>query len=186
MLLLNSEPFSSEEKVMSETPKFENVADWLRDAYAMEQQAETMLTSQAGRLEHYPKLRARIEQHIEETRGQQELIKGCLDRLGESPSTIKDLGAKIMAMGQGVSGMFVSDEVVKGAMAGYVFEHLEIASYTSLIAAAKAIGDTETQRVCEQILPQEQAMAKWLLEHIPELTTAFLERAADPDTESKR
>lgn len=121
-----------------------------------------------------------------EGRGQQELIKGCLDRLGESPSTVKDLGAKLMAMGQGVSGMFVSDEVVKGAMAGYVFENLEIVSYTSLIAAAKAIGDTETQRACEQILPQEEAMAKWLLEHISELTTAFLERAANPDTEAKR
>lgn len=171
---------------MSETSKTSHVADWLRDAYAMEQQAETMLKAQSGRLEHYPQLKARIDQHIEETRGQQELLKGCLDRLGESPSTIKDLGAKLMAMGQGVGGMFVSDEVVKGAMAGYVFEHLEIVSYTSLIAAAKAIGDTETQRACEQILPQEEAMAKWLLEHMPELTTAFLERAANPDTEAKR
>ncbi len=115
---------------MSATAKTEHVADWLRDAYAMEQQAETMLKAQSSRLEHYPKLKARIDQHIEETRGQQELIKGCLDRLGESPSTVKDLGAKLMAMGQGVSGMFVSDEVVKGAMAGYVFENLEIVSYT--------------------------------------------------------
>ena len=171
---------------MSETAKSENVAGWLRDAYAMEQQAETMLKSQSARLENYPKLKARIDQHIEETRGQQELLKGCLARLGESPSTVKDLGAKLMAMGQGVSGMFVSDEVVKGAMAGYVFEHLEIVSYTSLIAAAKAIGDTETQRVCEQILPQEEAMAKWLLENIPEITIAFLERAANPDTQAKR
>lgn len=31
----------------------ENLLDWLRDAHAMEQQAEKMLTAQAGRIEHY-------------------------------------------------------------------------------------------------------------------------------------
>lgn len=47
----------------------DHLNDWLRDAHAMEKQAETMLTAQAERLEHYPELRARIVQHIEETRG---------------------------------------------------------------------------------------------------------------------
>ena len=41
----------------------DNLLDWLRDAHAMEQQAENMLTSQVERLEHYPQLRARIQQH---------------------------------------------------------------------------------------------------------------------------
>lgn len=171
---------------MSDNVKVDNVMDWLRDAYAMEQQAETMLKAQSARLEHYPKLKARIDQHLEETLGQQKLISGCLERLGSSPSTIKDIGAKLAAFGQGASGMFVSDEVVKGAMSGYVFEHLEIASYTVLIAAAKAVGDVQTQQACEQILPQEEAMAKWLKDHLPELTEAFLARAANPATESKR
>ena len=34
----------------------ENLLDWLRDAHAMEQQAETMLNAQVERLEHYPEL----------------------------------------------------------------------------------------------------------------------------------
>lgn len=42
----------------------ENLLDWLRDAHAMEEQAEKMLTSTAERLQNYPELRARIEQHI--------------------------------------------------------------------------------------------------------------------------
>ena len=46
----------------------ENLLDWLRDAHAMEQQAEKMLKAQSERLEHYPQLKARIDQHIEETR----------------------------------------------------------------------------------------------------------------------
>ena len=167
------------------TPQ-ENLLDWLRDAHAMEQQAEKMLEAQAERLEHYPELRTRIEQHIEETRGQQQLLVSCLERLGSSPSTIKDLSAKLMAFGQGIAGMTVSDEVVKGAMSGYVFEHMEIAAYTTLIAAAKAVGDAQTQSVCEQILPQEVAMADWLREHLPEITEAFLARSAAPDIQAKR
>ena len=46
------------------TPQ-ENLLDWLRDAHAMEQQAEQMLKAQSKRLEHYPQLKARIDQHIE-------------------------------------------------------------------------------------------------------------------------
>ncbi|WP_150305492.1 ferritin-like domain-containing protein [Pseudomonas saliphila] len=166
--------------------KVDNLVDWLRDAHAMEQQAESMLKAQSSRLEHYPELKARIDQHIEETLGQQKLLDECLARLNTSPSTIKDIGGKLMAFSQGASGMFVSDEVVKGAMAGYVFEHMEIASYTVLIAAAKAVGDLETQRACEQILPQEEAMADWLKAHLPELTQAYLTRDANPDMAAKR
>ena len=78
-----------------------------------------------------------------------------------------------------------SDEVVKGAMAGYVFENLEIASYTSLIGAANAVGDTETATACEQILVQEKAMAAWLLDHLPQITAAFLARSATPGVDAK-
>ena len=74
-------------------------------------------------------LRARIEQHIEETRQQAVRIRGCIDRLGGDTSAVKDMTAKMMAMAQGLSGMFVSDEVVKASLASYAFEHMEIASY---------------------------------------------------------
>ena len=164
----------------------ENLLDCLRDAHAMEQQAEKMLKAQSERLENYPQLKARIDEHIEETLGQQQLIDECLTRLGGSASTLKDVGGKLMAFGQAVGGSLMSDEVIKGAMAGYVFENMEVASYTVLIAAAKAAGDAETQAACEKILPQEVAMAQWLLEHLPELTQAFLQRSEAPDTQAKR
>ncbi len=167
------------------TPQ-ENVLDWLRDAHAMEQQAEKMLKAQSERLEHYPQLKARIDQHIQETLGQQQLIDECLERLGGSSSTLKDLGGKLMAFGQALGGSLMSDEVIKGAMAGYVFENMEIASYTVLRTAAQEAGDAQTQAACEKILPQEIAMAEWLLEKLPELTQAFLERSAAPDTQAKR
>jgi len=41
------------------------------------------------------------------------------------------------------------------------------ASYTILIATAEALGDTETQLVCEQILREEENMGRWLEENLP-------------------
>lgn len=166
--------------------RVERLIEWLRDAHAMEAQAETMLNKQASRIENYPDLKARIEQHIVETQNQAKLIEGCLRRYDKSYSGFKDMGGKMMAIGQAMGGMMVNDEIVKGAQMGYVFENLEIASYTILIAAAQAVGDTETQQVCERILEEEVAMAEWLRQHLPQLTQAYLTRTATPDVEAKR
>lgn len=164
----------------------DNLLDWLKDAHAMEQQAEKMLTAQAERLEHYPDLKQRIQQHIEETRWQQGVVDDAIHRLGGSPSTLKDMGGKLMAFGQAMAGMAMPDEVIKGSMSGYVFENLEIATYTVIIAAAKAAGDTQTAEACEKILAQEKAMAQWILEHLAPTTQQFLGRSAHPDLEAKR
>ena len=155
----------------------ETLLDWLRDAHAMEHQAEKMLTSFSDRLNDYPELKARIDTHIQVTREQQELLRDCIEKQGGSTSKIKDLSAKLIGLSQGISGIFVSDEVVKGAMSVYVFEQLEIASYTVLIAAAQQTVNTRTLEVCEQILPQEVAMAMWLQNYLPEVTQSFLARS---------
>ena len=163
----------------------ENLMDWLRDAHAMEQQAETMLTDTAARIENYPDVKARLERHIQETREQARLVKSCIDRRGGGTSTMKDIAGKVTATAQGLSGMFVSDEIVKAGMASYTFEHMEIASYRTLIAAAELVGDTETRQICERILAEEEAMASWLAEHLPAVTRRFLQLDATPDATAK-
>lgn len=152
--------------------------DWIRDAHAMEEQAVTMLTGQAKRLEHYPALKARIEQHIHETEGQSAQLQRLLDGHGDDTSMLKDLTAKTTATMQAMGGMFASDEVVKGSMAGYTFEHMEIAAYRVLISTAEAIGDANGKSVFEAILEEEKAMAAWLYEHLDDTTRQFLAREA--------
>ncbi|MFM0556568.1 ferritin-like domain-containing protein [Paraburkholderia sediminicola] len=164
----------------------EHLVDWLRDAYAIEKQAESMLKAQSSRLEHYPELRQRIDQHLEETLCQQALLEGCLDRLGSSPSAMKDLTGRIAAFGQAVGGMTMTDEVVRGAMRGYVFEQAELASYTALIAAARAVGDAKAVQCCEQMLPQELEMGRWLLDYLPDIVAAYMSRSADGRDDAKR
>ncbi|MXP49736.1 ferritin-like domain-containing protein [Pantoea sp. Eser] len=164
----------------------ENYHDWLRDAHAMEKQAESMLSKMSGRLEHYPALEQRLAQHLEETKHQLTLLEQLLDTHGIDHSVMKDVMGKVAATGQAVGGMFNSDEVVKGAISGYVFENAEIASYTGLIAAAEQVGDAEGVRVLTEIREQEVAMAEWLLQHLPEVTQQFLQRAAQPGVEAKK
>jgi ferritin-like metal-binding protein YciE len=119
--------------------------NWLSDAHAMEQQAKQMLQAQASRIENYPDLAARIEQHLSETRSQRRRLEACLERRGTRASGFKDAGGRFMAMMQGFGGSIAPDEV---AMASYTFEHFEIASHGCLVAAAEQAGDRETARAC--------------------------------------
>lgn len=164
----------------------ERLNQWLRDAHAMENQAEQMLTSMSSRIEHYPELATRIEQHIGETRSQRDRVEECLARRGAGTSAMKDMTGRITAMMQGVGGMMAGDEVMKGALAGYAFEHFELASYKMLAAAARVAGDTETARVCDEICREEEAMAGWLSQHADALTQAYLTRDASDTLEAKR
>ncbi|MBE5251904.1 MAG: DUF892 family protein [Enterobacterales bacterium endosymbiont of Blomia tropicalis] len=164
----------------------ENYHDWLRDAHAMEQQAESMLNKMADRLEHYPALKQRITQHIEETKQQQAMLKQLLERHDIHKSALKDAMGKMSAFGQAIGGMTTPDEVVKGGISGYVFENFEIASYTSLIAAAEQVGDAEGVSILTQIREQEIAMAEWLYTHLPEVTQQFLQRSSQPGVEAKK
>lgn len=148
----------------------------LRDAHAAEAQAETMLKGQAKRLDHYPALRARVERHLEETQNQRQLVGQCIERLGESPSSIKDIGGRFTAMGQSLAGTVADDEVLKGVIACYAFEHMEIASYRMLIAMAKTVGEPEIQKICERILTEEEGMATWLEQHMLDVTQEFMLR----------
>lgn len=160
-----------------ETAK-ERLVQWLKDAHAMEMQAETMLKGMAGRLQHYDQLRSRIEQHVQETQAQARKIEQCIERCGGSTSALKDTAGKMTAMGQAMSGLFAGDEVVKGALAGYTFEHFEIASYQALIATAEAAGEAEVADICRSILAEEEEMAQWLARNLPEVTRTFLSREA--------
>src|SRR5690606_5328156 len=138
---------------------------WLRDAHAMEEQAETMLAGQAERIESYPELAARVQQHLEETRVQAQRLQEVLDGMGAGTSALKDTGGKMMATFQAMSGAFAGDEVMKGSMASYSFEHFEISAYKMLVAAAEHFGDTRVAQACNANLQEEIAMAEWLDSH---------------------
>ncbi len=154
----------------------DNFIVWLRNAHSMEEQAITLLSVQARRIENYPDLKEKILAHLEETRGHAERLAGLLDRFPGGASPLKDIAARIAATAHGVGGMLTSDEVIKGVVSAYAFEHTEIATYRVLIAAADELGEEEMKAELESILSEEVAMAGWLEGHLDEITRVFLMR----------
>ncbi len=163
----------------------DNFIAWLKSAHAMEEQAITMLTAQTRRLENYPDLKARMLQHLEETKNHAEVLQTLLNNLSGAPSTLKDIAGRIAATVQGIPGLLMSDEVVKFTAAAYSFEHLEIAFYRMLITAADELGETEAQGIFEKILAEEVAMATWLEDNLDPITRVFLMRD-ERDLQAKR
>lgn len=154
----------------------EHYLDWLRDAHAMEEQALTMMKGMLSRLDNFPTLRERIEAHVAETERQAADLRRLLDESETGASVVKDTLGKVAASGQALSGLFASDEVVKGAMASYTFEHMEVAAYRVLIAAGRMLEDQVAIAVFERNLEEERAMADWLLGHMDQVVNAFLAR----------
>jgi len=171
---------------MDRTKINDHLDTWLRNAHAMEKQAEQMLQGQANRIDNYPELAQRIERHLAETRGQVDMLEAVMERRGISPSAFKDIAGQFTAMMQAMGGATMSDEVVKGGAASYAFEHFEIAAYRVLAAAAEEAGDMEAARVCRQICAEEEAMAADLERMLPEVVRAFLQRSASEIAEAKR
>jgi ferritin-like metal-binding protein YciE len=164
----------------------ERINQWLRDAHAMEEQAEQLLHGQSGRIENYPELNAQMLQHLEETRNHLKRLEECMERRGASTSGLKNMAGRIVATVQNLSGMFVGDEVVKSVLAIYTFEQMEIASYRILTAACDTVGDQETKRVLEEICREEEAMAERLAATMAEVTRDYLTREEAALDEAKR
>ncbi|HKU95604.1 MAG TPA: DUF892 family protein [Vineibacter sp.] len=154
----------------------ERLMEWLRDAHAMEEQAEQMLRTTAHRLKDYPQIRDKLIRHLEQTRRQAITVRGCIERRGGDISFVKDMVARTTALAQGLGALFVSDDVVKALLALHTFEQMEIGAYTILIAAAERVADDETKEACAAILAEERDMAEWLAAQFVPVTIEYLSR----------
>jgi ferritin-like metal-binding protein YciE len=163
----------------------ENFVAWLKSAHAMEEQSIATLTAQARRLENYPELKQHILDHLDQTRVHAEEVQALLNRLSVASSAIRDVTGKIVAAVQGIPGMLVSDEVVRSTVSAYAFEHLEIATYRTLLTAADELEEIEAQAVLSRILAEEIAMAAWIEDNLDPITRIFLMRD-ERDLQAKR
>ena len=149
----------------------------LKNAYALEDHAADVTQNQANRLGDYPELQRRIEQHHQETLRQRDQLGECLNRLGESPSRVKDAVLRLMGNLQTMFHATADDEVLKGLFASVSLEHYEIAAYKSLVAMAEACGEASVAEVCRHNLREEEAMAQFLDASIEQVTRSYLAKA---------
>ena len=154
----------------------------LRNAHALETQAIQLLSRQVERLEHYPAMSERMRQHIEESRTQQARLEQILDRLGTSHSALKDAVTGFMGNVAALGHTVAQDEVVKNTFANYAFEHYEIASYKALLEMADAAGDGQAPQLLRMSLDEEQRMAQWIDQHLPETIRTYMKLESSGQT----
>lgn len=147
---------------------------WLNDAYVMERRQTKTLATHANDAIDLPEIRDQDKKHLAETRRHADLVGQCLGLLGEKPAPLKSTAEESAAPSPNPNGTVERDQIVRNFIADYAAEHQEIASYRSLIAAAAAVDQPEIARICGEILREEQSMAEWLEELIPEITRLTL------------
>ena len=157
----------------------------LRNAHALEKQVTAVLDGQLKLLEDYPDLHARVTEHILTTREQARRLEGALEACGSSASMVKDALLSAMGLGQSSVQGFSEDAVLKAVVADIMTEHLEIATYRTLIALTDMAGKPELRPRLEESLREEEAMAAWFDDNLNTIVRRFVEiKASDlqPDT----
>jgi ferritin-like metal-binding protein YciE len=148
----------------------------LRNAHAMESQAQELMERQVERMTDYPNVQARLREHLEETKQQLLRLERILEALGSSPSALKDMalsfGANIAALGHAMAG----DEVLKNTFANNAFEHYEIAAYKSLLALCPQANAPSAEAPLRTSLREEEQMAAWVDANVEPVTLAYLAR----------
>ena len=146
----------------------------LRDMHALEMTAIELTSRQVERLQHYPEMKARLEQHHGESEEQARRLDRIMEEKATSSSAVKNTVSTVMGNVAAALHAPATDEILKNTFANFAFEHQEIAAYTSLIAMAEVIGDTAAIPLLQQSLAEEQAMAEWIARQIVPTTQRFL------------
>src|SRR5215218_6784608 len=134
----------------------QRLLSYLKDAHALEQMSLLMTQTAAKAAKDDPELRQLFEHHHEETQEHERLIRERIKAHGESPSTIKDIGARISAMVKGVEAILPKDTPGRPAPDGYVPAPTEIAAYELVSGVAARAGAAETAEVSRRILKTER------------------------------
>jgi len=153
----------------------------MRNAHALEKQQITVLESQLDMLTDIPELHARLTEHIVETRDQARRLEAGLEACGSSASMVRDALLSVMGLGQSSVQGFGDDAVLKAVLADIMEEHLEIATYRTLLLLADMAGKPELRPRLEETLREEEAMAAWLEDNLEPITRRFIEVKTEED-----
>ena len=152
----------------------ETLLSWLNDAYAMEKGQVQVLENHVKDAQDQPEVHRKLAEHLELTRRHADMVEQCVARMGGSTSSVKTAMGTVAGFFHGRSTGAAPDELVKNALSDYAAEHFEIACYRALITGARAVGAAEVAQICEQILRDEEDMARWLESRLPMTVQQYL------------
>lgn len=145
----------------------------------MENQALSIMKPQFSRIENYPDLAVRLDQHTKETEGQIERLEEVLDSLSEDRSRLKDMALSFTGAMAAVGHTVAGDEILKNSFANFAFENFEIAAYKSLLTLGQQGGFAGSTAALQINLDEE--IARWLEDKLEAVTLKFAagEKAKD-------
>jgi ferritin-like metal-binding protein YciE len=134
------------------------------EAHAMEQNVLRMLDEMISTTDD-PGILDALEHHRLQTQNHADRMAQRLEAHDTAPSTVKQFGGVLGALAKLPLDFVRGEKAGRNARDAYATEHLEIASYELLRRIAQKAGDTETAEVVQEIIAEEQAMAKLIEEH---------------------
>ena len=157
----------------------EQLTKYLTDVHSIEEQAIAQLEL-APRIAGDPGLKEAFRLHLDETRGQERLVREQLERLGAKPSAVKDVAGKVGGWGMVIFARLNPDTPGKLAMHAFSYEHMELAAYELLRRIADRVRDQAVSAMAATIGAQERAMADRIGAHWDGAVAASL-REKDAD-----
>jgi len=134
------------------------------EAHAMEQNVLRMLDEMISTTDD-PGILDALEHHKLQTQNHADSMAQRLEAHDTAPSTVKQFGGVLGALAKLPLDFVRGEKAGRNARDAYATEHLEIASYELLRRIAQKADDEETAEVVQEIIAEEQAMAKIIEEH---------------------
>jgi ferritin-like metal-binding protein YciE len=157
----------------------DQLTKYLTDVHSIEVQALAQLAS-APEIAGDERLAAPFEQHLDETREHERLVREALEARGADPSRLKDLTGRVGGWAMIAFARLNPDTPGKLLAHAYSYEHMELAAYELLARVARRAGDESVRELAERIGRQERAMADRLAANFDPAVEASL-RAKDAD-----
>src|SRR5436190_840949 len=151
----------------------------LKNAHATTRQGRVLVAGQVKRVENYPQLKAKLEQHLREKDAQLERLESLLSSYDESPSVIKDTAMKAAAGVAATMSAAAADEVVKNSFATLAQAKYEAAAFETLIVFAQAAGEAQALPPLQQCLSESRGLASFVEENLRGTAVRFLQLRAE-------
>lgn len=150
------------------TTQFELIQTYISDAIAAESSIESQLRDFAADGDD-DEVKAVFTTHAEETSRQRQRLTERLRELGATPSTGKNMLARILSLTPRSAqfGHIPEERTVQNLIIAYAVESSEQAMYHALISVAEAAGDVRTSALAREIQAEETRTAEKLWHFLP-------------------
>jgi ferritin-like metal-binding protein YciE len=139
----------------------EQLTKYLTDAHSIEEQALTQLRT-APNIAGDPELARAYRDHLDETEGQERLVRELLEARGAKPSVAKDTVMKLGGKGFLLFARLQPDTPGKLHSHALSYEALELSSYELLAGVAERAGEPAVVEAAERIGGEERRMMERL------------------------